>query len=53
MTKFKFYQKNDLNKESIKIFNSPNLTSAYSLAADFKKLTIEKFKKLFTVEKIK
>ena len=41
MSKYKFFPISDESKEAIKIFNSPNLTSA------------ERFKKLFTVEKIK
>tara|TARA_R110000822_G_scaffold25944_1_gene78565 strand:+ start:3142 stop:3303 length:162 start_codon:yes stop_codon:yes gene_type:complete len=53
MSKYKFFPISDESKEAIKIFNSPNLTSAYSSAASLKKLSVERFKKLFTVEKIK
>ena len=53
MTKFKFFSILDKSKEAIKTLNSPNISEAYSVAANIKRLSVEKFKKLFKIEKIK
>ena len=53
MSKFKFYSIHDKTKEAISVFKSKNLKEAYMIASNLKILTIDKFKKLFKIEKIK
>jgi hypothetical protein len=51
MEKYKFYNLNDKNKESIYSFNALNIEEAYMKASQIKQLPIEEFKKIFGVEK--
>jgi len=53
MSKFKFYSVQDKTKEAIKVFSSRTLIEAYTIASKIKRLSVEKFKKLFKIEKIK
>ena len=53
MSKFKFYSIYDKTKEAIKVFSSKTLTEAYFIASKIKRLSVETFKKLFKIEKIK
>ena len=49
---YRFFNINDKNKDTIGIVNSDTLEDAYLMASKIKKLPLDVFKKLFTVEKI-
>jgi hypothetical protein len=50
--KFKYFYKNDANKESIGIIKSSNLNTAFEIASKIKQLSVEKFKKIFNIEEV-
>ena len=50
MNKYKFYSLVDNHKETIVIFDAPNLEEAYLIASQMKQLPLEEFKKIFKIE---
>ena len=53
MHKYKFYYLRDKSKETIHVFDAPNIEEAYIIASNIKQLSVEEFKKLFGVVKSK
>ena len=53
MHKYKFYHLRDESKETIHVFDAPNIEEAYIIASQIKQLSVEEFKKLFGVAKSK
>ena len=53
MHKYKFYYLRDKSKETIHVFDAPNIEEAYIIASQIKQLSVEEFKKLFGVVKSK
>jgi len=53
MHKYKFYYLRDKSKETMYIFDAPNIEEAYIIASHIKQLSVEEFKKLFGVAKNK
>jgi len=53
MHKYKFYYLRDKSKETIHVFDAPNIEEAYVIASQIKQLSVEEFKKLFGVVKSK
>ncbi len=53
MHKYKFYYLRDKSKETIYVFDAPNIEEAYIIASQIKQLPIEEFKKVFGVVKNK
>lgn len=53
MHKYKFYYLRDESKETIHVFDAPNIEEAYVIASQIKQLSVEEFKKLFGVAKNK
>ena len=51
MHKYKFYHLRDENKETIHVFDAPNIEEAYIIASQIKQLPVEEFKKVFGVVK--
>ena len=50
--KYRFFSVSDKNKETVGTVTSDTLEEAYLMASKIKKLPLDTFKKLFTVEKI-
>jgi len=50
--KYKYFTKNDLKKEAVGIVNANNPSDAQKLAAKIKKMDLESFNKIFTIEKL-
>ena len=53
MHKYKFYYLRDKSKETMHIFDAPNIEEAYIIASNIKQLSVEEFKKLFGIAKSK
>tara|TARA_B100000497_G_scaffold55628_1_gene63646 strand:- start:726 stop:887 length:162 start_codon:yes stop_codon:yes gene_type:complete len=53
MHKYKFYYLRDKSKETIYVFDAPNIEEAYVIASQIKQLSVEEFKKIFGVAKSK
>ncbi len=51
MHKYKFYYLRDKSKETIHVFDAPNIEEAYIIASQIKQLSVEEFKKVFGVVK--
>jgi len=51
MHKYKFYYLRDKSRETIHVFDAPNIEEAYIIASHIKQLPVEEFKKLFGVAK--
>ena len=50
---WKYFCKDDLNKESVGVLNALNINEAYIIASKIKNLPLQEFKKIFTIEKKK
>ncbi len=50
--KFKYFTLNDSKREAVGVVNASTLEKAYKIASGIKKLSLERFKKLFGVEKL-
>tara|TARA_B100000780_G_C20893419_1_gene355562 strand:+ start:304 stop:477 length:174 start_codon:yes stop_codon:yes gene_type:complete len=50
--KYRFFSVNDKNKETVGTVTSDTLEEAYLAASKMKNLSLDAFKKLFTVEKM-
>jgi len=50
--KYRYFSSTDKNKDTVGVVNSDTLEDAYLMASKIKKLPLEAFKKLFTVEKM-
>ena len=49
---YRYFSIKDKNKDTVGMVNSDTLEDAYLMASKIKKLPLEAFKKLFTVEKM-
>jgi len=49
---YRYFSSIDKNKDTVGIVNSDTLEDAYLMASKIKKLPLDTFKKLFTVEKM-
>lgn len=50
--KFRYFYKTDSSKESIGVVEGQNINNAFEVASKIKQLSIEKFKKIFNIEKL-
>tara|TARA_R100000995_G_C3410884_1_gene89315 strand:- start:43 stop:198 length:156 start_codon:yes stop_codon:yes gene_type:complete len=50
--KYKYFTKNDPKKEAVGIVNADNNLDAQKLAARVKKMDLNSFNKIFTIEKL-
>jgi len=49
---YRYFSATDKNKDTVGMVNSDTLEDAYIMASKVKKLPLDAFKKLFTVEKM-
>ena len=47
---YKYYIKDDPNKEALALIEASNIKAAYRVAADLKDLSLDTFKKLYEVK---
>jgi len=50
--KYRYFSVTDKKKDTVGVVNSDTLEDAYLMASTMKKLPLDTFKKLFTVEKM-
>jgi hypothetical protein len=51
MSKWKFYYKKDINKETVGSVDADNIKDAYDLASKVKRLPLKDFKEIFIIAK--
>jgi len=52
MKKWKYFNTNDQNKETVGTLYAEDVNEAYAIACKMKQLPLNKFKEVFSIEKI-